>query len=269
MSNGYVEYSLMFGFKSKELERENTALNEELKACQSVLSMLDQSMAIIEFDSSGHVLKANDNFLATAGYSLKDIQGKHHKMFCAPEYSESSEYRQFWNTLRAGQVISGRFDRVGKDGELIWLEATYNPIKGPSGNVEKVVKFASDITSRVQEQETIKAKVDALSRSSAIIEFEPDGTIIDCNDNFLEAVGYRKEQIVGKHHSMFCDPALVESEEYKKLWEQLNEGKFSAGQFKRLDANGRVLWLEASYNPVYDTKGRLFRVVKFASDITK
>jgi len=190
-------------------------------------------------------------------------------MFCAPDYAQSEEYRQFWEELRKGQLVSGRFDRVNKEGEVVWLEATYNPIRGHNGQVERVVKFAADISARVMEQQSIKAKVDALSRSSAIIEFEPDGTIIDCNENFLSTVGYSKEQIVGKHHSMFCDAELVASDEYKQMWQQLNNGQFAAGQFKRVDASGRVLWLEASYNPVYDTKGRLFRVVKFASDITK
>lgn len=259
----------MFGFGSAELERENSQLKEELRACKSVLGMLDQSMAVIEFDPAGNVLKANDNFLKTTGYSLSDILGKHHRIFCAPDYAQSEEYRQFWEELRSGQLVSGRFDRVNKDGEVVWLEATYNPIRGHNGQLERVVKFAADITARVMEQQSIKAKVDALSRSSAIIEFEPDGTIIDCNENFLSTVGYSKEQIVGKHHSMFCDAELVASDEYKQMWQQLNNGQFAAGQFKRIDASGRVLWLEASYNPVYDAKGRLFRVVKFASDITK
>ncbi|MBB6523817.1 methyl-accepting chemotaxis protein [Pseudoteredinibacter isoporae] len=259
----------MSWFGSSELENENNALKTELGACQAILSALDHSMAVIEFDTGGHILKANENFLSTTGYSFKEIQGKHHEIFCAPEYARSEEYKQFWNTLRSGQVVSGQFDRVNKNGEVIWLEATYNPIRGAGGQVEKVVKFAADITSRVLDEQNVRAKVDALSRSSAIIEFEPDGTIIDCNNNFLQAVGYSKDQIVGQHHRMFCEPELANSEEYVRFWEKLNTGEFAAGQFKRIDSSGRTLWLEASYNPVYDMKGRLFRVVKFASDITQ
>lgn len=259
----------MFGFGSSAVENENNALKAELSACKSVLSALDQSMAVIEFDTGGHVLKANDNFLSTTGYAISEIKGKHHEMFCSAEYAGSDEYKQFWNSLRSGQVVSGQFDRVNKDGEVIWLEATYNPIRGAGGQVEKVIKFAADITQRILDEQNVRAKVDALSRSSAIIEFEPDGTIIDCNSNFLQAVGYSKDQIVGKHHRIFCEPELANSEEYVTFWEKLNAGEFAAGQFKRIDANGRVLWLEASYNPVYDMKGNLFRVVKFASDITQ
>ncbi|GAA6154158.1 methyl-accepting chemotaxis protein [Pseudoteredinibacter isoporae] len=259
----------MLWFGSSEIENENHALKTELGESKAILSALEHSMAVIEFDTNGHILKANDNFLSTAGYSFSEIKGKHHEIFCAPDYARSDEYKQFWNTLRSGQVVSGQFDRVNKNGDVIWLEATYNPIRGSDGKVEKVVKFAADITQRILEEQNVRAKVDALSRSSAIIEFEPDGTIIDCNSNFLQAVGYSKDQIVGKHHRIFCEPELANSEEYVRFWEKLNAGEFAAGQFKRVDSSGRTLWLEASYNPVYDMKGRLFRVVKFASDITK
>ncbi|MCV6626303.1 MAG: PAS domain-containing methyl-accepting chemotaxis protein [Cellvibrionaceae bacterium] len=258
----------MLWSKSSKLQAENRSLKSELANCQSILGALDRSMAVIEFDPTGHVISANDNFQKATGYSLEQIRGQHHKMFCSPEYARSEEYRKFWSALAAGEVLSGRFERRNSAGETIWLEASYNPIRNADGDVHKVIKFAADITARVTQQQSTQAKVDALSKSTAIIEFNPDGTIIDCNDNFLHTVGYQKSEIIGRHHRIFCEPSLANSEEYDNFWKKLNRGEFVAGQFKRLDASGRALWLEASYNPVYDMQGRLFRVVKFASDIT-
>lgn len=258
----------MFGFKSTELRKENEELTEKLENVDAVLKALDLSMAVIEFDTHGNILTANSNFLSASGYSLKEIKGRHHKIFCREELVSSEDYKEFWAALSSGSSVSGQFDRVKKDGTLLWLEASYNPIRDKYGNVIKVVKFASDITERVLLEQNTKAKVDALSKSTAIIEFEPDGTIVDCNDNFLHAVGYAREQIMGKHHRIFCEKEYSNSPEYEVFWKSLNSGKFEAGQFKRINAAGDTLWLEASYNPVYDMKGELYRVIKFASDIT-
>ncbi|MCV6622937.1 MAG: methyl-accepting chemotaxis protein [Cellvibrionaceae bacterium] len=255
-------------FKPSKHETKNKELEAELAANNMVLDALHKSMAVIEFDTSGKIIKANDNFLATTGYSRQEVIGKHHRILCSMEYADSEEYRQFWRCLQSGETLSGQFNRLAKGGECIWLEATYNPIRGKSGNVERIIKFATDITTRVIEEQKLKAKVDALDRSMAIIEFELDGTIVDCNENFLNTVNYKKNQILGEHHRIFCKPDLANSSEYSDFWRRLNLGEYAAGQFERVNAEGQTLWLEATYNPVYDARGKLFRVIKFASNIT-
>lgn len=255
----------MFGKKYKAQYEE---LLDRFTQEQSISNAINRSMASIEFKPSGEITHANDNFLQAVGYSLNEIIGKHHRIFCEPAFVGTDEYRDFWNKLNRGEFASGQFKRINKAGEPLWLEATYNPVFDSHKNLIKVIKFATDITKRVDSDQAIKAKVDALSRSTAIIEFELDGEVIDCNENFLSAVGYRKEEIVGKHHRMFCEGDYTASKDYEDFWRRLNNGEFVSGQFKRLNSQGQVLWLEASYNPVFDAEGKLYRVVKFASDIT-
>ncbi|MCV6614402.1 MAG: PAS domain-containing protein, partial [Cellvibrionaceae bacterium] len=255
-------------FKSKADDSHNTPpklVDERL----SLVAAINQSMATIEFTPSGEVCNANDNFLQAVGYQLDEIKGKHHRIFCTPEYANSQEYVQFWRDLNAGKTISGKIKRVNKHGDILWLEASYTPILNSQGKVEKVVKLAADITQRVLSEQDIKTKVDYLNDSTAIIEFKPDGTITDCNENFLKTTGYTKQQIVGKHHGMLCEPDYANSEEYRQFWQRLNNGEHSSGKFKRIDSNGNPIWLEASYQPVFDFKENLIGVIKFAIDVSK
>lgn len=255
----------MFGRQYKAQYEE---LYKEHAMQDSIIKAIHRSMAVIEFTPSGEIISANSNFLKTVGYKLSEIQGQHHKIFCEEEYTETEAYRDFWAQLNRGEYFSGQFKRITKQGRPLWLEATYNPVFDADKNLIKVIKFASDITAKIITDAEDKSKLNALNRSSAIIEFEKDGTIIDCNENFLNTVGYRKADIMGKHHRVFCDPQYADSQEYREFWRRLNNGEFFSGQFKRVNAQGQPLWLEASYNPVYDCDGNLYRVVKFASDIT-
>ena len=235
---------------------------------QSRLDALDRSQARVEFDPDGTIRMANDNFLKVVGYDRDEIIGKHHRMFCDKDYVASPEYAGFWDNFAKGQHTAGEFRRVGKDGHEIWLQASYNPILGPSGNTRGVVKIASDITADKLDALLSQSRLDALSDAQAIIEFEPDGTIRDANENFLSCVGYAIEEIRGKHHRMFMPPDAVGTEEYARFWDELRQGHFQAGEFQRVGKNNREIWLQATYNPVADSQGKVFRVEKFANDIT-
>lgn len=243
-------------------------LKGQLALADSVLNALDRSMAVIEFKPNGEIIKANNNFLQTVGYNESEVVGQHHKIFCTSEYANSQEYRSFWNALNQGEFLSGEFERQGKSGNIIWLEASYNPIYNEQGNLEKVVKFASNITDKVEKAQLQEAMVNAMSRSMAVIEFDMSGKVLTANDNFLSATGYSLDQIQGQHHRMFCDPELAASREYSDMWNTLNRGQFVSGQFKRVDSAGNILWLEASYNPIINIKGELEKVIKFATDVT-
>ncbi len=224
---------------------------------------------MIEFELDGTVITANDNFCAATGYSLDEIKGQHHRMFCPEAYANSPEYKKLWGDLAQGDFSAGIYKRVTKDGSDLWIRASYNPIFDGDGNPFKVVKFANDITAdriKVAEQ---AGKVDAISRAQAVIEFEIDGTILTANENFLAVTGYSEDEILGKHHSMFCDPAFAASDEYKKMWAKLAQGEFTAGLFQRVGKDGSDLWIRASYNPILDSEGKPFKVVKFATDITE
>ncbi|MBD8192703.1 PAS domain-containing methyl-accepting chemotaxis protein [Pseudomonas fluorescens] len=234
----------------------------------SMLDAIERSMAVIEFDPQGNVLRANDNFLKAMGYRAEQVMGQPHRMFCTPAFARSAEYQQLWANLRNGQFQSGTFERQASNGESVWLEASYNPVRDEAGQVIKVVKFAMDVTPRLQAESEANAKLAAIGRAMAVIEFNLDGTIITANANFLQRMGYSLAQIQGKHHRLFCTQELASSPAYSEFWQRLNQGELFSGEFERVDKNGRTVWLEANYNPVYDASGRLCKVVKFASDVT-
>ncbi len=232
------------------------------------IDAISKSQAVIEFDVHGNILTANDNFLATVGYGLDEIQGKHHRIFVTKQERESDQYKTFWKQLSEGQFYSGEFHRVAKDGTDVWIQATYNPILDMSGNVVKVVKYASNITEQKVKNAYFEGQLAAIGKSQAVIEFNMDGVIQDANENFLNTLGYTLEEIKGKHHSMFVDPSYRASPEYAAFWEGLRNGSYSSGEYRRLGKNGKEIFIQATYNPILDHNGKPFRVVKFASDIT-
>ncbi|WP_460134559.1 methyl-accepting chemotaxis protein [Pseudomonas sp. S1_E04] len=245
-----------------------SALQHALAQHTSQLTAIERSMAVIEFDLQGNVLRANDRFLDTLGYRAEQVVGQPHRMFCTPAFARSTEYNQLWTQLRSGQFQSGTFERVGAKGQSVWLEASYNPVHDDAGRVVKVVKYAMDVTPRVQAESEASAKLAAIDRAMAVIEFNLDGTVITANSNFLQRMGYSLAQVQGKHHRLFCTPELVNSPAYADFWGRLNQGQLFSGQFERVDKNGQTVWLEANYNPVYDASGRLCKVLKLASDVT-
>ncbi|HEX4556813.1 MAG TPA: PAS domain-containing methyl-accepting chemotaxis protein [Xanthobacteraceae bacterium] len=235
---------------------------------EAKLAALDRVQAVIEFDLSGHILAANQNFLSALGYTLPEIVGKHHGLFVEPAYRENPEYKAFWNRLRGGAFESGQFKRLAKDGKEVWIEASYNPVMGKDGKPCKVVKFAIDITRQKMENTDREGQIAAIRKSQAVIEFTPDGLILDANSNFLSTLGYELDEIRGKHHSMFVDPAQRASAEYANFWASLKRGEYQAAQYRRIGKGGREIWIQASYNPIFDPSGRPYKVVKFATDIT-
>ena len=235
---------------------------------QAIVNALNASQAVIEFTPAGNILTANDNFLATVGYSLNEIAGRHHSLFCDPEIVHGDAYKNFWRDLAQGQFASGVFKRYAKGKRTIWLQATYNPIRDTTGKVVKVIKFASDITEARAREIDYSGKVDAISRSQAVIEFTPGGDILNANANFLDAMGYRLEEIQGRHHSLFCDAAYARSADYQLFWDRLKRGEFQAAEYKRIAKGGREVYIQATYNPILDDTGAVVKVVKFATDIT-
>ncbi|MFS4457949.1 methyl-accepting chemotaxis protein [Bdellovibrio sp. HCB2-146] len=236
-------------------------LREEIKALHRV-------QAVIEFNLDGTILTANENFLKGLGYSLDEIQSKHHAMFCDPEYAASLEYKKFWSTLAAGEFVAGEFKRFAKGGREIWINASYNPIFNEDGQPYKVVKFATDVTAAKLATAEYEGKVQAINKAQAVIEFNLDGTIINANENFLKTLGYGINEIQGKHHRMFCEGEYGGSAEYENFWKKLNRGEFDSGRYLRVGAGGKRIWIQATYNPIMDMNGKPYKVVKFASDIT-
>lgn len=244
-------------------------MSKKLAQLTDTLSAIGKSQAVIEFNTDGTILTANPNFLGAMGYSLEEIQGKHHSMFVDPAYAKSAEYKDFWHKLNKGEFDAAEYKRFGKGGREVWIQASYNPVSDKNGRVYKVVKFATDITQDKLRNADISGQLSAIDKAQAVIQFNLDGTIIDANPNFLGALGYTLEEIQGKHHSMFVDPDYAKGREYADFWNKLRNGEYQAAQYKRLGKGGREIWIEATYNPIFNMNGMPFKVVKFATDITK
>lgn len=241
---------------------------QQLATQNQIIDAIRNTMAMIEFSPDGIILEANSLFLQTVGYTLDEIRGKHHSLFCTPELKNSHAYHHFWQRLSKGESFSDRFMRLAKNDRPIWLEASYIPIIAEQGQVVKVIKLASDITSSVLAEQRLDSLLNAINRSMAVIEFTLDGHVVSANDNFLKAVGYNLDDIKGKHHRIFCDEETAASDSYRNNWQRLNRGEYLSDRFKRITRTGDVIWLRATYNPLFDANGKLYGVVKFANNIT-
>jgi len=232
------------------------------------LSGANENFAIISFQPNGIILNANKNFLDALGYTSSEVVGQHHKIFCDNNYTRSTEYKTFWDDLARGISQINEFKRIKKDGSSIWIQASYTPIKNSKGKVTRVIKFAQDITARKLQTSDFEGQLMAIEKSNAVIEFDMSGTILKANENFLNTLGYRISDIIGKKHSMFCEESYKNSNEYKQFWQKLNTGTFDSGEYLRIGNNGKEVWIQASYNPIMDIDGNPYKVVKYAQDIT-
>jgi methyl-accepting chemotaxis protein len=260
--NGNLLKVVKYASDITEQKRQSTNFEGQLQA-------ISKSQAIIEFNMDGTIITANENFLKVMGYSLDEIKGRHHRLFADEHYANSHEYKIFWQKLQKGHFHSGEYQRLGKGNKIVWIQATYNPILDLSGNPVKVVKFATDITEQKQQSANYQGQLSAINKSQAVIEFSMDGNILHANENFLNTMGYRLDEIKGKHHSLFAEPSYAASNEYSLFWEKLNLGQFDSGEYKRLGKGGKEVWIQATYNPILDTNGTPFKVVKYATDITQ
>ncbi len=269
-----ASYNPIFDMNNKPFKVVKYATNisdEVIRAAdfKGQLAAISKAQAVIEFDLKGNVLTANDNFLAALGYSLDEIKGKHHSLFVEPSYKNSIEYQSFWERLSAGKFDAGQYKRIAKGGKEIWIQASYNPIMDANNKPFKVVKYATDITADKIKNADYEGQLSAISKAQAVIEFDLSGNILTANENFLNTLGYRLDEIQGRHHSLFVMPDYKETKAYQDFWKKLSHGDYDSGQYKRLGKGGKVIWIQASYNPILDANGKPFKVVKFATDITE
>lgn len=234
----------------------------------AALASLTSAHATISFAPDGTILDANPAFLALMGHGLAELRGRHRTILLAPGAAQSAEEQRFWAELGAGKAQKGQFRHITKDGREVWLQASYCPVPGPGGQVTRILMIATDITESARLAADHAGQVAAISRSQAVISFTLDGHILDANANFLGATGYGIEEIRGRHHRMFMDPAEAALPAYAELWAQLARGEFRQGQFRRLGKGGREIWIEAAYTPILDAAGRPMKIIKYATDIT-
>jgi len=235
---------------------------------KAIYEALSKSQGVIQFDPDGKILDANKTFCDLLGYESSEIVGRHHSIFVPPEYSQSPEYKEFWAKLRRGEFDQQEYKRIGKGGREVWIQASYNPILNSQGKVEKIIKIASDVTARKLRSSEAEAKFNAVSRSQAVIEFTTDGNVLTANENFLAVMGYRLDEIMGRSHSLFVEQSYAQSSSYQDFWSKLRGGEFFSETFKRVAKGGKEVWLQATYSPIFDVNGKVYKIVKVASDVS-
>lgn len=246
-----------------------TKVRADASKASDLLQAVDKSQAVIEFTLDGEVVSANNNFLRVLGYTEPEIVGRHHSMFVDATYAQTQEYRSFWATLRKGEYVSGEFHRLAKDGSTVWIQGSYNPVLDEAGRPVRVVKFATEVTQSKLQEADYKGRLTAIDRAQAVIEFDLDGTILNANDNFLSTLGYTLPEIKGRHHGMFVDGSYRQSQDYQEFWAKLNRGEFLSDIFKRFGKGQREVWIQGTYNPIFNPNGKVCKVVKFATDVTE
>jgi methyl-accepting chemotaxis protein len=251
-------------FFNGALKQQLAESQDQCVSLESLVSAISSNIPVIEFSPEGTIIHANPLFLDAVGYTLNEVTGKHHRIFCEDTYTHTESYHQFWQKLKTGNTQQGTFLRLTKTHEPIWLEASYFPVYS-LGKVIKILKIAKDISQQVKQSHDLEAIITALNKSLAVIEFTPDGNIITANDNFLQTMGYRLNDIVGQHHRLFCNDDFYR--ENPNFWSDLGKGRFQKGQFQRKHRTGKAVWLEATYNPIV-LEGKIVKIIKFASDIT-
>ena len=243
-------------------------LDGKEKELNSRITAINRSNAAIEFDLNGIILSVNEQYLDMVGYTEEEVIGKHHSLFVEKGYEHTEGYLEFWQGLKKGRFQQGVFKRVTKSGEPIWLQGNYNPLMDASGKPDRVLKMATNITPTKKQQIELDAINDAIYKSNLTVEFDLNGTILKANENFLHLLGYTAGELIGRHHSVLVEKGVEKTVEYGAFWESLRRGEFQQGEFKRITRTGEPVWIRGNYNPILDTEGNPYKILKIATDVT-
>ena len=243
-------------------------LLDRLADLEAVSHTINRTNLYAEYTPDGILLTANDNFLKVYGYELGEIVGKHQGMLSDEKDRDRGEIKELWGALGAGEMRAGTFRCKGKNGLALWIDGAYHPVRDASGRLTKVIYLANDVTDSKTAEENKRRQMEETNRNQAMIEFTADGICLSANQNFCQSMGYRLDEVVGKHHSMFVAPGERDADAYRQFWRDLHDGKFQTAEFKRVGKGGREVWLQATYSPMLDSNGAVARVAKIATDIT-
>lgn len=251
-------------FQGNKLRSRIAEQEKELTAFHNVQKDLREAMLYFSIDRKGQFLEANSSFLESFGCRFDELSTlqKH----ISPKAIDKEHTRAMLEAFKAGNHWHGAIQLVSQNGNEHWYRVIMQPLSTAEG--EKIEVFCSELTRTISHSRQQQDMLAALDRSQAVIEFSLDGIILDANNNFLKGMGYSKSQIIGQHHRIFCPSTEVDTDEYRNFWRRLSSGEFFSGRFRRVDRNGNDVWLEATYNPIHDETGELYKVVKFASVVT-
>ena len=251
-----------------KLKKELQRLRDDLLSVSQIKTSLDNEMLVLQLDPQGRIESVNGNFERDMHYRAEQLVGRPLEDIVPPHVKTLEFHQRMSRAIRNGEHYHGAFRLMRGDGEEAWLRSILQPVLDVTGRIKCFTIHSSDLTRTIKTSREHESLIKALQRSTAVIEFNLDGEVLTANERFLEATGYTLEQIRGKHHRMFCDPEQARSSDYQAFWEKLRRGEYIADRFERVDSRGRTIWLEASYNPIFDAHDVLYKVVKFATVIT-
>ncbi|ATD04927.1 MULTISPECIES: methyl-accepting chemotaxis protein [Pseudoalteromonas] len=255
-------------FFNQSLKNQVADLQNKLLVREQVRQSLDSEMLVLELDMQGHVIRQNKNFERTFSYSNSQLLNQNIINFIPENARNNPDFNLFKQAISKREHYVGAIQLLHQNGQRDWLRCILHPIKNEQGQLEYLTLHCTVLTQIIESSRENEDLIKALHRSTAVIEFDTQGMVLRVNDNFLKSMGYSKQDVVGKHHSMFCDEQVASSKEYQAFWQRLRNGEFIASRFKRIDKHGHVVWLEASYNPIFNEANELYKVVKFATVIT-
>ncbi|MCP1651317.1 methyl-accepting chemotaxis protein [Pseudomonas nitroreducens] len=254
---------------NSRLKQELAALREELASVEEIRASLDEEMLVLFLDPRGRIESVNANFEKELLHRGDQLKGRP-LLDLIPDHVRGLDFHlKVKHAIERGEHLAGVIRLLRGDGEEAWLRSILQPVHDSSGTIQRFSIYASDLTRTIENSREHENLIEALQRSTAVIEFNLQGEVLAANDRFLNAMGYSLAQIQGKHHRMFCEPGEYNSSQYEAFWAKLRRGEFVTGRFKRIDSRGHEVWLEASYNPIIDAHDRLYKVVKFATVITE
>jgi methyl-accepting chemotaxis protein len=223
-----------------------------------------EAQAAVLLDRSGTILQVNPRFCALFGYGAEELTGAHQNMLFPKGEADRPAVREQWSRLTQGEALTTTLRRLTKAGEERWLHANYLPILDETGQVAQIYHSVADRTAAELHRMRLEGEHTAVAQSFALIEFDPTGVVVDANDNFCAIMAINRETLIGRHHASMLFPEEREHQDYASFWPRLAQGHPATGEFRGRRSDGREVFLSASYMPVFDRDGRVFRVVKVA-----
>jgi PAS domain S-box-containing protein len=262
----FLLFSPLFYFlmKSQTVELKG----ELLKQIKDSEDFIDSATIVSVADKYGKITYVNKKFEEVSGWSLDEVKGKDHSVVNSG-LQPDGYWGKMYETVMKGETWNDVVTNKGKSGELYYVDTYIRAKFDKNGKLDGFSSIRQDVTELKKKEVDIRNRMNAINKSNAVIEFDLEGNIIFANQLFLDTMGYsNQEEIVGKHHRIFIDEDHSKSEDYSLFWKKLNEGILFTGEITRVKKDGSLVYLQATYNPILGLDGKIYRVMKIATDVT-
>ena len=250
----------------QQLLQTSQQLTQEYEQLSLVANNTDNSVIIT--DNVGRIKFVNQGFVRLTGYTAQDAIGNKPGHLLQGPDTNPETVKRIRQQLKEGSAFYEEILNYRKSGESYWISLTINPIRNEFGHVEQFVSIQADVTQIKQQTLDYTYKLEAISRSNAVIEFDPQGAIVDANDLYLDVSGHRKKDLLGKSYGYLLSESEQKSPQHQMMWDNLRAGTYFSGEFKQQSKQGEELWLSGTFNPIFDLRNNLQKILMFAQFTT-